>query len=73
MTDIGPDGTLLYGYRDIAAELGISEGTLRNYRKRGYMPPPDVMLADRPRWRKATIEDWRQQRLVGSNTARGAL
>jgi hypothetical protein len=72
MSDIGPDGSVLYGYRDIAAELGIGEGTLRNYRRRGYMPPPDVMLADRPRWRWDTVQQWRHERLVGANTARSA-
>lgn len=73
MSDTDLDGTPLYGYRDIAVMVGTTEGTLRNYRRRGYMPPPDVMLADRPRWREATITNWQRQRLVGANTQRGAL
>ena len=72
MADVDKDGTPLYGYVEIAEIIGISAATLRNYRKRGYMPPPDVMLADRPRWREATIVAWQRERLVGSNTNRNA-
>ena len=71
MADFSTDGEVLLGYVDVAEMVGISQATLRNYRRRGYMPPPDVMLADRPRWREATIRDWQRQRLVGSNTQRG--
>lgn len=70
MTDVDHDGGVLLGYRDVAELVGISEGTLRNYRRRGYMPAPDVMLADRPRWREATIVAWQRARQVGSNTQR---
>lgn len=64
------DGALL-SYRDVSELMGISQGTLRNYRRRGYMPPPDVMVADdRPRWREATILEWKRQRTVGANTQR---
>jgi hypothetical protein len=31
-----------------------------------------VMLADRPRWREATITAWQRERLVGANTNRNA-
>jgi predicted DNA-binding transcriptional regulator AlpA len=72
MADKDADGTVLFGYRDIAEIVGISEGTLRNYCRRGYMPQPDVMLADRPRWREATITEWKRERLVGANTNRNA-
>ena len=71
MADTAGDGTPLYGYREIAEMVGITEAALRNYRRRGYMPPPDVMLADRPRWLEATIREWQRQRLVGANTQRG--
>lgn len=60
----------LLGYREIAEQSGVGEATLRNYRRRGYMPEPDVMLADRPRWRSSTIQKWLHLREVGANTSR---
>ena len=60
----------LLSYRDISRLMGISEATLRNYRRRGYMPAPDVMLADRPRWSEASIARWRHLRLVAGNERR---
>jgi predicted site-specific integrase-resolvase len=69
--DAAPDGTPLLGYKDIAGIVGVREGTLRNYARRGYMPPPDVMLADRPRWRRTTIAEWEHRRKVGANTRTG--
>lgn len=65
----GPGDELL-GYRDIAVLTGISEGTLRNYRRRGYMPVPDVMLADRPRWNRSSIDHWLHLRKVAANEKR---
>lgn len=61
----------LLSYTDIARLTGVREATLRNYARRGYMPAPDVMLADRPRWTRAAVEDWLRQRSLGRNTRRG--
>lgn len=69
LTKGGPDDPLL-GYKDIAAKTGIGEATLRNYRKRGYLPEPDVMLADRPRWYLSTIVTWQNLRAIGANEPR---
>jgi len=69
MVDVPNDEPLL-GYREIAEQIGVSMATLRNYRRRGYMPEPDVMLADRPRWHPSTIEKWIRMRAVGANTSR---
>ncbi|RPJ82750.1 MAG: MarR family transcriptional regulator [Acidobacteria bacterium] len=63
-------GRVLYRYADIAEVVGVSEVVLRNYRKRGYMPPPDVMLADRPCWYPETIEAWKADRDAGTNVRR---
>jgi predicted site-specific integrase-resolvase len=60
----------LLSYRDISLRMGIREATLRNYRRRGYMPPPDVMLADRPRWRETSIERWERLRSIAANERR---
>ncbi len=48
----------LLDYAEVAAITGHSAATLRGYRAAGRMPEPDVMLADRPRWRSATITAW---------------
>lgn len=60
----------LLGYREISEISGVGEATLRNYRRRGYLPEPDVMLADRPRWHDSTIKNWLRLRAVGANTSR---
>ena len=60
----------LLDYKEIAERTGVGVATLRNYRRRGYMPEPDVMLADRPRWRASTIQNWMRLRAVGANTSR---
>ena len=70
MAEFDVDGSLLLGYKDVAGIIGVGEATLRNYRRRGYMPQPDVMLADRPRWRETTIKEWKRLRKVGANTNR---
>lgn len=69
VTSSASDDPLL-GYRDISIRTGVSEATLRNYRRRGYLPEPDLMLADRPRWHLSTIVEWERRRAVGANEAR---
>jgi len=64
------DDDPLLAYKEIAEQSGVGEATLRNYRRRGYLPEPDVMLADRPRWRASTIDKWLRLRAVGANTSR---
>ena len=65
-----PNDELLLGYKEIAERSGVGVATLRNYRRRGYLPEPDVMLADRPRWRASTIQNWMRLRSLGANTSR---
>lgn len=49
----------LLDYRDIAEMTGLSQSTLRTYRTQGRLPEPDELpAADRPRWRKSTVERW---------------
>ncbi|HXC64123.1 MAG TPA: helix-turn-helix domain-containing protein [bacterium] len=52
----------LLSYSDIAALLGVSAATIRAYRHTGRLPEPDAMLADRPRWRRASILAWQAAR-----------
>jgi predicted DNA-binding transcriptional regulator AlpA len=39
----------------VAAELGVSVGTVDRYRLNGTIPAP-LKLAGRPRWRRSAIE-----------------
>lgn len=59
----------LLSYAEIAELAGIRPSTLRAYRRRGYLPLPDEMLADRPRWRRSTVERWLRARRLGAETA----
>jgi transposase-like protein len=45
----------LYGVSEIAAELGVRKGTVRVWRTRGKLPPPDAVLAMGPIWTARTI------------------
>lgn len=49
-------------YKEIAAQLGVTEGTLRNYRARGQMPEPDGQDRYGPWWQPATITSWAANR-----------
>lgn len=42
----------------VAAALGISPASVRTYRCKGLLPPPDEILGRSPGWRPATIEAW---------------
>jgi hypothetical protein len=63
----GVAGEGLLDYAEIAKMVDVKPVTLRNYVRRGYMPAPDVMLADRPRWEPETIRKWIERRKRGGN------
>lgn len=45
----------------IAELLGLSPTTPQQWRQRGQLPPPDEpKFADKPLWRRSTIEKWAQ-------------
>ena len=48
--------------KDIAALLGVRVATVRQYKLRGDLPPPDATAGRSPLWRRATIEQWRAER-----------
>lgn len=52
----------LIGYKEMAELAGVRPNTLRRYRVEGRLPPPDVLLADRPRWRLSTFTAWMESR-----------
>jgi uncharacterized protein YjcR len=45
----------LYGVSEIAAALGVRPNTVRVWRTRGKLPPPDHVLAMGPVWEARTI------------------
>ncbi|MGI8682017.1 MAG: helix-turn-helix transcriptional regulator [Mycobacteriales bacterium] len=57
-TDRGP----LLDTAGVAALLGLAPGSIRTYRVRGTLPPPDAMLGNSPGWHEATIREWQATR-----------
>lgn len=45
----------LMSTQDIADYLGVGYYCVRDYRYAGRIPPPDVRLGNRPRWKPETI------------------
>ena len=43
---------------DVAALAGLSSASVRRYRLRGTVPPPDGYLGRTPWWWLTTIDDW---------------
>lgn len=55
--DTSPHDLLSIG--DIADMAGVKPGTISGYRQSGRIPPPDDdSIPDRPRWNRATIDEW---------------
>jgi hypothetical protein len=55
MSDVDP----LIDYREMARLSGLTAGTLRVYRRQGYLPEPDdVSQPARPRWKLSTFLRW---------------
>lgn len=52
ITEIEP----LMSPQDVAEYLRVNYYTVRDLRKDGRLPPPDVMIGNRPRWKTETIK-----------------
>jgi predicted DNA-binding transcriptional regulator AlpA len=57
---------LLWGWDDIAALTGLSRRLLEREVSAGRMPPPDVRIGRRARYRPATITGWLDSRKWGN-------
>lgn len=53
----------MIGYREIAEITGVSESTLKVWKHRGKLPPPDLQPnVKAPLWKRETIEAWWKER-----------
>ena len=43
---------------DIAAALEVSANTVKGWRRRRHLPPPDAVLGGTPVWEQRTIDRW---------------
>jgi predicted site-specific integrase-resolvase len=51
------------GYREIAELTGVKESTLKVWKYRGKLPPPDLEPYSRaPLWKRETIVKWDKER-----------
>ena len=60
-TTIVRDPQVLFS-RDVAAATGLTYDTIRTYRAKERLPPPDGQLRGRPWWRRSTITRWNASR-----------
>jgi hypothetical protein len=60
-----------YGITEIARALGVTRGTVAQWRHRGSqgMPAPDTQLASGPVWLAETIEPWMRRMGVDTDIA----
>lgn len=48
----------IVGLADIAHRLGVTRGTVDQWKWRKLLPKPDWTIGDRPAWEWATVEKW---------------
>lgn len=48
----------MLGAAEVATIMGVKTDTIRQWRARGKMPPPSVVLSGRPAWKRNVIERW---------------
>ncbi|MGW4893422.1 MerR family transcriptional regulator [Kitasatospora sp. NPDC004240] len=53
----------LWTYAEIARHINVRPETVRNYRRHGLLPDPDLVDGNgHPRWYADTIRDWARRR-----------
>lgn len=50
------------GRQEVAALLGVQVGTVRQWQRRGVMPPAELTVSGLPTWWRSTIIDWALKR-----------
>ncbi|MDY5151376.1 transcriptional regulator [Actinotignum urinale] len=54
------------GLTQVAQHIGVTEGTMRGYSSRGYLPQPDAYIGEGIRavrgWLPQTIDEWNKNR-----------
>lgn len=48
----------LLGIQELAELFGKPTNTVRQWRQRGQLPPPDYMVSGTPIWERSTIDAW---------------
>jgi hypothetical protein len=48
--------------KEAAEFFGIKYVTLVSYKARGWLPPPDRVVARSPLWRRSTLTEWQRAR-----------
>ncbi|MEK2492257.1 MerR family transcriptional regulator [Kitasatospora purpeofusca] len=55
--------TDLWSYAEIARHINVQPETVRNYRRHGLLPEPDVVDGGgHPRWYSETVRAWARSR-----------
>ncbi|WP_441245924.1 MarR family transcriptional regulator [Kitasatospora sp. McL0602] len=55
--------TELWSYAEIARHINVQPETVRNYRRHGLLPDPDLTDANgHPKWYADTIRSWARNR-----------
>ncbi len=47
---------------DIAKRLRVTHGAVSHMKRRGQLPVPDALIADRYGWTEKTVEKWEARR-----------
>ena len=50
--------SVLLSRRDVAKLLGLNVETIKYHRAGGTMPDPDLVIDQKPLWRRDTIDEW---------------
>lgn len=61
----------LVGPMEVADMTGLKLETVHQYRSRGQMPDPVVLISRTPVWTRDTINEWDEGRRTRAHTRRG--